>query len=316
MNARHELAREAERILLDAGCASASAKHWGPWWTVSGMRADEREVSGHTRDQADPQDPRDLARRLAAQLGPKPEIEEIPEAPETVEETFPPGEGPFDPALAEQPEASETPQDETHGETGEEASGADAGARVEDAGDDASRGQALANDGGVVGSEGAAWEPDAEQPADEPIDADYTLPEIELIEPDPNPDFGAEVLAMQLDMDAAIEPTRDDAAGAFIFGDNLHQMRTAAIGLVMQHALALMPEPTDYARLSELRNFTLGVSEDRWPDDPAKREELDVLEATERRRHQLAMSRDEKVGFLMTADREAIEAFDCAAGWP
>jgi hypothetical protein len=46
------------------------------------------------------------------------------------------------------------------------------------------------------------------------------------------------------------------------------------------------------------------------------REELDVREARERRRHELAASRDEKVGFLMTADREAIEAFDCAAGWP
>lgn len=313
----------------------------GGWW-MGGVHA-TGVYSKHTRiSDATTDDPILAAQELVAHVNGRPTAEEIAKAHSDASDLAAyKGEGPFDP----QPEASETPQDETHGETGEEAqadsSGEDFGPATNDdpqpgseLGDlpedrDASAGGEVADELPIeaeLGSDaaGSADSPDGQsvfEPApEEPIDADYTLPEIELIEPDPNPDFGADVLAMQLDMDAAIEPTRDDDQAArdaaFIFGDNLHQMRTAAIGLVMQHALALMPEPTDYARLSELRNFTLGVSEGRWPDDPALREELDVREARERRRHELAASRDEKVGFLMTADREAIEAFDPAAGWP
>jgi hypothetical protein len=214
--------------------------------------------------------------------------------------------------VASAPEPEQIPQHETHGETGEEADGADAGAGVEDAGDDPS-GLAGDPDGGVVGSESTAWEPDAEQPADVPIDADYTLPEIELIPPDPDPEFGAELLEWEGELAAEPEP---EASGAFIFGDNLDQKRTVAIGLVMQIGLSLLPDDTDYARLSELRNFTLGVSEGRWPDDPAQRAELDVLEATERRRRVVEAARDTKVAYLMGATRELIEAFDPGADWP
>ena len=131
------------------------------------------------------------------------------------------------------------------------------------------------------------------------LDADFYEPTAPLIE-------GA---------DFADEP-EDHAGGAFIFGDNLEQQRTSAIGLVVQAALMRMPEAIDYARMSELRNFTMGVSEGRWPDDPDKREELDTLEATERLRRAVEAARDTKVAALLSATREEIEAFDVEAGWP
>lgn len=309
MNARAELGREAEAILYAGGFRNAAAKHHGPFWTLYGVFAGN-EHSGATHKQADPQDPRELARVLVARVQAEPDvIADEPEAPETVEETFAPGEGPFDPP----PEPEQIPAHETHGETGEETDGADVGVGVEDAGDDPSRGSAGDPDGGMVGSESTAWEPDAEQPADEPIDADYTLPEIELIPPEADPTFGSELLDWEGELAAEPEP---EASGAFIFGDNLDQKRTAAIGLVVQAAIVRMPAPIDYAVLSELRNFTLGVSEGRWPDDPAQRAELDVLEARERRRRAIETARDDKTAFLVSATREQIEAFDPESDWP
>lgn len=137
----------------------------------------------------------------------------------------------------------------------------------------------------------------------EPIDADFTVTDldtIELIEPDENPDFFADDQA-----------ARD---AAFIFGDNLHQMRTAAMGLVVQSALTRLPT-VDYAQLSEYRNFAMGVAEGRWPDDPARQERLFLLEDVERLRRRIEAERDAKIEFLLTATREQIEAFDPEDGW-
>lgn len=111
----------------------------------------------------------------------------------------------------------------------------------------------------------------------------------------------------------------DEFAGSqFIFGDNLDQRRTAAIGLVMQAALARMPAwtDTDTARLSELRNFAMGVSEGRWNDDAAARDELEALESRLRLRSQIVAHRDALVEFLNAASREEVEAFDPEQGWP
>lgn len=140
---------------------------------------------------------------------------------------------------------------------------------------------------------------------------------------EPSLDLGAEILDADfyeptgpLIEGADFAETEDHAGGAFIFGDNLEQQRTSAIGLVVQAALIRMPAAIDYARMSELRNFTMGVSEGRWPDDPDKREELDTLEATERLRRAVEAARDTKVAALLSATREEIEAFDVEAGWP
>jgi len=143
-----------------------------------------------------------------------------------------------------------------------------------------------------------------ESEGNHPIDADFS-------EPEQLPDITelGEELAQE-------HPEEYGAGGAFIFGDNLHQMRTAAIGMAVQAALRRLPAGIDYAKLSELRNFTMGVSEGRWPDNTAKRDELDGLEATERLRRQIEQVRDEKVAVLLEASREEIEAFDPEAGWP
>jgi hypothetical protein len=111
-------------------------------------------------------------------------------------------------------------------------------------------------------------------------------------------------------------PPEDHPSGAFIFGDNLEQKRTAAIGLVVQAALERMPEAIDYALMAELRNFAMGVSEGHWANDPAQQAALEALEATEALRRAVEVSRDEKVAVLLNATREEIEAFDPEAGWP
>jgi len=122
--------------------------------------------------------------------------------------------------------------------------------------------------------------------------------------------------APELGQELAEEHPEEFGGAAFIFGDNLDQRRTAAIGMVMQAALRRLPAAINYAQLAELRNFTLGVSEGRWPDNAAKRDELDALEETERTRRRIEQVRDDKVAGLMSASREEIEAFDPEAGWP
>lgn len=205
--------------------------------------------------------------------------------------------------LAPVSEEGESLQDESNGETGE--------ARVlEDvAGDGSGAPQSdLDASDEVLGAELSGLGEGSDF-----TDADFTIEDLggpdetlELPAPDPE-DFAPEEIVQT-----------EDQSGAFIFGDNLHQMRTAAIGLVVQAALIRLPAPTDYGKLSELRNFAMGVSENRWPDDPAKRDELDAMEAIERRRRQIEAARDEKVAFLASEEttREQIEAFDPEAGWP
>jgi len=224
--------------------------------------------------------------------------------------------------LVTQPEASETPQDETHGETGEAAQGGD-GAEDIGLGD-----QHAGQSNGQYVDEGVhtpaaddvldlnADIPDEPVP-EEPRDADYTgeLPEIELIPPDPDPDFGAELLEYEGELADAKE---EAPTGAFIFGDNLDQKRTAAIGLVVQIALQKMPDwpPELDARLGELRNFAAGVGEGRFTNNDELQAELKAIEARLSLRRSIEEVRDKKVGALVAANREQIEAFDPEAGWP
>lgn len=145
----------------------------------------------------------------------------------------------------------------------------------------------------------------------DPDDA-FDLGELEDYTPDPALLEGADATDAEFS-----EPEEDGPAGQFIFGDNLYQMRVAAIGLVTVKAASLMPD-VDLGRLSELRNFAMGVSEKRWDDDPLKREELDTLEATARLANAIARARDDKTAYLLdaTTTREQVEAFDVEANWP
>lgn len=293
--------------------------------TFTGKGFDGQPHSGHTGlDPNTSSDPRDLARRLIEisrrehdrRAGVKPEPEpqrdawEEPATTLTEEPTFAPDKDPFGPPpeppslgaeiLAAEAEAGESLGDEQRDPVSESDDAAraavDGGAEV---GGDAVAGTAGADresdflrtehsDDGLGGGAG----PDI-------VDAFFTEADLPAIE-------GQDVAAA-------------DAGGSqFIFGDNLDQMRTAAIGLVMRHARALTPSWAieDDAALIELRNFTMGVSEGRWPDDAGRRAELDTLEGTLAHINAIARARDEKVEFLEGASREDIQAFDPEAGWP
>ena len=204
---------------------------------------------------------------------------------------------------------------ETHGETGE-TEGALSGDAHSAEGADYQPGG-----GGAPLSDGEL--------ADKPIDADFpdTIFDADFTDPqEPEVlDLGAELLDTDYMRDPSLlpEPEGEAAAtegpgGQFIFGDNLDQKRTAAIGLVMRHARSLMPfwtTDSDTA-LIELRNFTMGVAEGRWPDDEGRRNELDALEATLSRIGSITQARDAKVEFLESATREQIEAFQPESDWP
>ena len=220
-------------------------------------------------------------------------------------------------SLEEGSEAVESLGDESNGETGE-ASGGDGDAQADPL-------QHTGAEGGPIGVDmvdPASDGPDLTAAGDvgglassDPLDADFTVEDLGGLEAE---DIELPTLEAPLPEDFApdeIKP-QEDQSGAFIFGDNLHQLRTAAIGLVVQAALNRQPAGIDYARLSELRNFVMGVSEQRWPDDPAKREELDTLEATERRRRAIDADRDARVEWIMEANREDLAAYDPEAGWP
>lgn len=218
--------------------------------------------------------------------------------------------------LAQEPEQVETPQHESDGETGEEA---DFGAPPQSddpahlGSDDDVELSAEHADGGSAGEPGAEWDGALASDA-EPLDADFTIedlggPEEHLELPAPPPeDFIFDEMA---EAEAA-------QSGAFIFGDNLDQLRTAAIGRVIRYANGLMPRwaVEDDARLAYLRNFAMGVSERRWDDDAANQAELNALETTIRRINEIKNARDAKVEFLEAASREEIQDFSVEADWP
>ena len=218
--------------------------------------------------------------------------------------------------VALQSEEVETPGDESNSETGEanNAAASEEADRVVFVHVDATGGDDPSYTGELSGPDDYVEELLLRLVRADPglvLDADFTIedlggPDEQLALEGADPeDFAPDEFAPQ-----------DDASGAFIFGDNLHQLRTAAIGLVVQAALNRQPDGIDYARLSELRNFVMGVSEQRWPDDPAKREELDALEATERKRRAIDADRDARVAWIMEASREDLAAYDPEAGWP
>lgn len=288
--------REAEAIMLAGGFIEARAEHFGPWWRVYGVLPGDNEHVGTTAHQGDPQDPSDLARRLVALAAAKAippaasmEFEEIPEAAPTDEPTFP----------TETPATPDEPLTEFSHETSGESD------PLEHAERDYAEAEAAT---------GFADEP--AEPA-EPIDADFT----ELaIEPDALTDDFAGALLEGADLGAEVlEENEPEAPQDRFYGlDDLDRRRSLRIGDVMRYARSLMPYWTtnEDAALTELRNFAMGVSEGRWPNDPARQGELDLLEATLGQMSAIVKARDERVEFLEGASRAEIETFDPEADWP
>jgi hypothetical protein len=192
-------------------------------------------------------------------------------------------------AVVSEPE--ETPEHEAHEETGAEA------------------GESAAPEGfdgaGEAGLHGAV-DPDAGQPEDAIIDADFyeSSPAIE------GADLGAEIL------------DEGQGSSAFIFGDNLPQMRTAAIGLVVQISLAKQDAiwaeagagPDEYSQLMSavVRDTVDGT----YRGDQATYDRFVALSTYDNAARRVQNAERERVTMLTTADRATIEGFDPQANWP
>ncbi len=220
--------------------------------------------------------------------------------------------------LASLPEEQQSQGHEGDGETGAEAEESNADGVGLDLGrdelDEASGGDDLsvrlpAGLGDLVAgsAEGLAdaGGEDADDLGAEPdlIDADFTE--------DPLLEFGGEVLE---------EHPEQHGSGAFIFGDNLEQQRTAAIGIVVrisrgkQADIRALMGDQDFAELQGyvLRDTIDGV----YRGPPAT-----YATFVELSRHQSAINRvksaeADKVAFLEAATRPDLEAFNPDADWP
>lgn len=317
-------AAEAEAYLRANGVEGITITGNGDDWFVSvGFAAHERFVTAYSgRNPLTPNDPVYLAEQALVTL-----IRN--ERPHLLEP---------EPAVALDDEASETPVHESNGETGEDApQQADVDARGN--GENVSFSPKLDAErvGGTVASEldgepeidggqsDGVLEPSGTFEPEQPIDAEFEEPA----------DLGAELLDVESELAgsgelegpppedfAPDEITRDEAApGVAIFGppaDHLEALRSQRMGDTMRYANMLMPPwtPTDNARLAYLRNFAMGVSEGRWPNDSAMQAELESYEATLGRVNDLKEARDQKVAFLEGADRAGVEGFVVERDWP
>lgn len=222
--------------------------------------------------------------------------------------------------LAEAPEAEETPQHESDGETGEASEGGLPHPEAEPSADASAPDDSLLGSGGIS-DDGAYDGGEADSLIEsEPLDADFSEPQdlgAELLD-----EYEAELPALEgADLEEAEpEPAEDPPQGQDrVYGlDDLDRVRAVAIHRVRLYANGLMPPwyPDDDARLATLRNFAMGVSEKRWDDDAAKQTELNALETTVRRINEIKNARDAKAEFLENASREDVEAFVVEADWP
>lgn len=236
-------------------------------------------------------------------------------------------------AVAPTPEAEKTPAHEAHAETGGEAgSGAQESAGDADAGiaggGDLPPEDVLSAGSAQEGSDADSAPIDAGQSEQgdgveesaasvlgqpEPIDADFSEPvlegdDLEAFAQIEAPDLGAEILETE-------QEESPQGSDRFIGLDDLDRRRSLRIGDVTVAAANRFPI-IDWPKLAELRNFAMGVSEGRWPNDEAKQAELVEAEAVASRRRQIEMLRDQRVNFLIYAMREEVEAFDPEADWP
>ena len=115
------------------------------------------------------------------------------------------------------------------------------------------------------------------------------------------------------------DPAPNFSDGMRFYGlDDLDRRRSLRIGDVSRYAITLKAPwgPQEDARLVELRNFAMGVAEDRWPDDEELRAELTALESMLGRNNAIDQALQAKVTFLNGASREEVEAFVVEDGWP
>lgn len=225
--------------------------------------------------------------------------------------------------VASEPEPEETPAHEAHEETGAEG-GAEAGRPSVEvrgseraSGEEAERPSDDAEAGSDVDGGGDALSADL---GAEILDADFF--EEGLTAPDLEEDYGAQDLLTEGSdfADVALEP--EPQGGAFIFGDNLHQLRTSAIGLVVQISLAKQEAiwaqagagPDEYSQLMSavVRDTVDGT----YKGDQTTYDRFVALSTYDNAARRVQVIERERVNMLTTADRATIEAFDPQADWP
>lgn len=316
---------EARRLMLEAGWTPIPKPTvWNDDYTagtlVGGVTPDG--LTQYVKDWAqvkpgDPQyssdtpdEPHEAAAWLIAQFRPN---------PLTTQATLDP--------VALQSEEVENTGDEGNGETGEASVHivtADSDGNSADTGGDAGEipGAGVGEEEWLdLHPEGGLERRDGWEREDNALDADFTEGQ----------DLGSELLDVESELLAPELPAPDpedfapdefqpeeDAGSAFIFGDNLGQRRTSAIGLIWQHAAQIMPAwgANDNQRLGELRNFAAGVAAGTFTNSDALQAELDALEISVRRINEIESARDSKIQFVNTATHEQLDAFDPAADWP
>lgn len=219
--------------------------------------------------------------------------------------------------ILEEPHAVPESQ-EAHDPASETQSSVDSGDASSAGGDDGSAEAGGASGGReVLAHDGSAWEGDSDPEVDYEADYEEVTEELgsELL--DDLPALTDEQAILE-GGDPWAQTPETPAQDRFIGLDDLDRRRSLRIGDVIRYANALMPAWAldDDARLSSLRNFTMGVQENRWPDDAAKRNDLEALEGTLRLINQIKAARDAKVVFLEGASREEVEDFSVEADWP
>jgi hypothetical protein len=162
--------------------------------------------------------------------------------------------------------------------------------------------------GGPSGTIDADFEDAPDLGAELLEDEDFTLPEL----PAPEPlDFAPD----------EIEP-EDHSPGAFIFGDNLAHDRIVRIGQLSERATELIAAAKagysdnehDAVRSHVVTNMNEAGAYVGGRQDLFDRFiELETVTGLIRR---IEMHRDERQDFIRSADREAVAAFEPAAGWP
>lgn len=205
--------------------------------------------------------------------------------------------------------------DETHGETGEEADGA----ALDEGGDQAGVGDSgAAGDSGLVGSDA-----DVQPLPPEPIDADFEpipdLPEIELIPPDPNPDFGAELLEFEGELTEPDEPAGPIAYAASDF-DALIREKTGRVSQIARGLKAELQEGWTLDEYASLQNQIVMMDRGQMPDDPAARERFVSISQMSQAMSRVDAVRDAKEAALEDIGQRRnyadATAFDPESDWP
>lgn len=220
-------------------------------------------------------------------------------------------------------EEAQSQQHETHGEAGEAADAGDADlAGDEPHFSDGTEGQAAehgdALDEGGSQSETPENETDPDAIGHAFTDADFEPFEQEALAAEE----AAEPVALELGEEILETEEPGFGGGAFIFGDNIHQMRTAAIGLVVQISLAKqdaiwLEANTTPEEFGDLQNAVLHDTVDniyRGRQDVYDR--FVALSGFSRRANAVQGAEREKVAFIQAAERAEVEAFDPETGWP